>query len=40
MPILELVESFKTMNRPEPARPLRSLTVYISESIKDSDVKF
>ena len=35
MTILELVESFKTMNRPDPV----SLTAYFSKSIKDRNVK-
>ena len=40
MTILGLAESFKTLNRPDPARPWRFLTAYFSESIKDMDVKF
>ena len=35
--ILGLAESFKTMNRPDSKR---SLTVYFSESIQDSEIKF
>ena len=39
--ILELAESFKTMNRPNAARPdpIRSLTAYFSESMQDKDMK-
>ena len=45
MTILELDESFKTMNRPDPnrhvlVRPWRSLTVFFLEIVKDNDVKF
>ena len=35
MTISTLAESFKTMNWPDPARPQRSLTAYLSESVYD-----
>ena len=40
MTILELAESFKTMNRPNPAQPFRSFTAYLSEIMHDRNVKF
>ena len=40
MIILELAESFKTMNGPDPTWQWRYLTAYFSVSIEDRDVKF
>ena len=40
MTILRLVESLKTMNRPDPTQYWRTLTAYFLESVKDRDVKF
>ena len=40
MAILGLAESYKTIYRPDPTRPQRSLTAHFSESIKDMDDKF
>ena len=39
MTILGLFESFEMMNRSGQAQPWRSLTVYLSESIKGKNVK-
>ena len=40
MPILGLAESFETMKQLTLARPQRFLAAYLSESIKDGNMKF
>ena len=39
MTIFGLAQSFKTMNRPDPTRPYRSLTANFLKTIKDRHIK-